>query len=190
MGVYRWIFCIKFSFKQAVKSQSEQLSFNMRSIDAATTAQREIENGLDYVENQTRRNNLRIDGVTESPGETWADTEAAVRKTFATSLKFSERQANDIRIERAHRTGGDNHNHSSKPKTVVVKFESYKDCDTVMRAARKEKPRGVYINEDLSQRVMARRRELMPRLREAREQGKIAYLTYDKLVVRDRVERA
>ena len=77
-----------------------------------------------------------------------------------------------------------------QPKTVVVKFESYKDRDTVMRAARKEKPRGVYINEDLSQRVMARRRELMPRLREAREQGKIAYLTYDKLVVRDRVERA
>ena len=76
------------------------------------------------------------------------------------------------------------------PKTVVVKFESFKDRDTVMRAARKEKPRGVYINEDLSQRVMARRRELMPRLREAREQGKIAYLTYDKLVVRDRVERA
>ena len=145
------------------------------------------ENGLDYVENQTRRNNLRIDGVTESPGETWADKEAAVRKTFATSLKFSERQANDIRIERAHRTGGDNHNHSGKPKTVVVKFESYKDRDTVMR---KEKPRGVYINEDLSQRVMARRRELMPRLREVREQGKIAYLTYDKLVVRDRVERA
>ena len=30
----------------------------------------------------------------------------------------------------------------------------------------------------------------MPRLREAKEQGKIAYLTYDKLVVRDRVERA
>ena len=83
--------------KLAVKSQSEQLSFNIRSIDAATAAQREIENGIDYVENQTRRNNLRIDGVTESPGETWADTEAAVRKTFATSLKFSERQANDIR---------------------------------------------------------------------------------------------
>ena len=26
----------------------------------------------------------------ESPGETWADTEAAVLKTFATSLKFSD----------------------------------------------------------------------------------------------------
>ena len=71
-----------------------------------------------------------------------------------------------------------------------MKFESYKDRDTVMRAARKEKPWGVYVNEDLSQRVMARMRELMQRLREAREQGKIAYLSYDKLVViRDRVER-
>ena len=84
-------------------------------------------------------------------------------------------------------TGGDNH--SDKPKTVVVKFESYKDRDTVMRAARKEKPRGVFVNEDLSQRVMARRRELMPKLREARQQGKIAYLSYDRLVVRNRVER-
>ena len=63
----------------------------------------------------------------ESPAETWADTEAAVRKTLATSLKLSERHVNDVRIERAHRTGGDNH--SDKPKTVVVKFESYKDRD-------------------------------------------------------------
>ena len=106
--------------KLAVKSQSEQLSFNSRSIDAATGAQREIENGIDYIENQTRRNNLRIDGVTESPGETWADTEAAVRKTFATSLKFSERQANDIRIERAHRTGGDNHSGKAAATRYVV----------------------------------------------------------------------
>ena len=60
--------------KQAVKSQSEQVSVNIRTIDAATAAQREIENDIDYVENQTRRNNLRIDGVMESPAESWADT--------------------------------------------------------------------------------------------------------------------
>ena len=104
-----------------------------------------------------------------------------MRRIFKTSLNLSEREANDIRIERAYRTGGDNH--SGKPKTVVVKFESYKDRDTFIRVARKEKPRGVYVNEyDLSQRVMARRRE-------ARERAKITYLSYDKLVVRDRVER-
>ena len=117
----------------------------------------------------------------ESPAETWADTEAAVRKIFKTSLNLSEREANDIWRERAHRTSGDNH--SGKAKTVVVKFESYKDRDTFIRVARKEKPRDVYGNEDdLSQRLMAQRRE-------AREQAKITYLSYDKLVVRDRVER-
>ena len=85
--------------KQAVRSQSEQVRDNIRGIDAAAAAQREIEDGIDYIENQTRRNNLRIDGVIESPAETWADTEAAVRKTLVTSLKLSERHANDIRSE-------------------------------------------------------------------------------------------
>ena len=91
--------------KQAMRTQSEQVRDNIRGIDAAA-AQREIEDGIDYIENQTRRNNLRIDGVIESPAETWADTEAAARKTLATSLKLSERHANDIRIERARAQNG------------------------------------------------------------------------------------
>ena len=49
--------------KQAMRSQSEQVRANIRGIDAAAAAQREIEDGIDYIENQTRRNNLRIDGV-------------------------------------------------------------------------------------------------------------------------------
>ena len=46
------------------------------------------------------------------------------------------------------KAGGDND--LGKPKTFIVKFESYKDRDTVTRAVRKEKPRSVYVNEDLS----------------------------------------
>ena len=34
-------------------------------VEQVSCAQRETEDGLDYVENQTRRNNLRIDGVAE-----------------------------------------------------------------------------------------------------------------------------
>ena len=85
-----------------------------------------------------------------------------------------------------HRTGGTNY--SGQPKTVVVNFESYKQRDLILQAALKEKPRGVYVNEDLSLRVMAKRKELLPRLREAREKGNIAELSYNKLVIRDRVE--
>ena len=42
------------------------------------------------------------------------------------------------------------------------------------------------MNVDYSQRVMARRKELLPKIMKAREDGKIAYLTFDKLVVGER----
>ena len=49
------------------------------------------------------------------------------------------------------------------------------------------KPRGVYVNDDYSQRVITRRKELLPQMREARERGKVAYLSFDKLVVKDKL---
>ena len=42
-----------------------------------------MEDSIDYAENQTRMNNLRVDKVAEVAAETWADTEAVVRETFA-----------------------------------------------------------------------------------------------------------
>ena len=46
------------------------------------------------------------------------------------------------------------------------------------------------MNEDLSHRVMERRKQLMPKLMEARSNGKIAYLVYECLIVKDRVDRS
>ena len=42
------------------------------------------------------------------------------------------------------------------------------------------------MNGDYSQRVMARRKELLSKMMKAWEEGKIAYLKFDKLVVRER----
>ena len=56
----------------------------------------------------------------------------------------------------------------------------------MLQAAKKNRPRGIYVNEDYSQRIMARRNELLPKMMKAREEMKIAYLTFDKLVVRER----
>ena len=173
--------------KMTIHSQSDRLSNTIRDVEQVTCAQREMEDGIDYVENQTRRNNLRIDRVAEIAAENWADTEAVVRKSFTTALKLPEAQANAIRIECAHRTGP---NSTGRPKTIVVRFETYKDRDCILQAARKEKPRGIFVNEDLSHRVMARRKQLMPKLREARSNGKIAYLVYDRLIVKDRADRS
>ena len=53
-----------------------------------------------------------------------------------------------------------------------------------MRLARRVKPPGLFINEDLAEETMKRRKEQMPKLRETKEQGKIAYFIMDKLVIK------
>ncbi|KAK2152492.1 hypothetical protein NP493_2449g00002 [Ridgeia piscesae] len=75
-------------------------------------------------------------------------------------------------------------------QTIVVRFVTYKDQDCILQAARKEKPRGIFVTEDLSHRVMEKRKQLMPKLREARSNGKIAYLVYDRVIVKDRADRS
>ena len=96
-------------------------------------------------------------------------------------------RAGESRGQRAHRTGGALN--ADRPRTVIVKFAAFKVRDAVLQATRSAKPRGIYINEDFSTRVISRRRDLIPEMKEARERGKIAYLSYDKLVVKDRLER-
>ena len=51
----------------------------------------------------------------------------------------------------------------------------------MIQAARANRPRGVFVNEDFSMRVVSRRKELIPEMKEARDRGKIAYLSYDKV---------
>ncbi|KAK2157949.1 hypothetical protein NP493_1834g00011 [Ridgeia piscesae] len=130
-------------------------------------------------------NNKRVDEMKSSPKIGLTPT--VVRKSFITALKQPEAQANAIRIERAHRTGPSS---TGRPKTIVVRFERYKDRDSILQAARKEKPRSIFVKEDLSHRVMQKRKQLMPKLREARSNGKIAYVVYDRLVVKDRADRS
>ena len=61
--------------------------------------------------------------------------------------------------------------------------------DAVLQAARSANARGIYVKEDFSTHVISRHRDLIPEMKEERERGKIAYLSYDKLVVKDRLER-
>ena len=47
------------------------------------------------------------------------------------------------------------------------------------------KPRDVKFVADFSQRTLSRRQELVPRMLEARQNGKVAYFIGSKLIVKD-----
>ena len=146
---------------------------------------KKLEDQADYLENQSRRNNIRIDGVQETPNESWEATEVKVRDTLATSFGFTTAEAGALHIERAHRTG---QRRDSKPRTIVAKLNSYKDREAIIKRARDRKPPGLFIYEDLSSRVLDARRAQLPELKRQREQGKIAYFSLDKLIIRKKTE--
>lgn len=134
-----------------------------------------LELHVDNLDNHSRRNNLRIDGVVETPGESWETTEIKCHKLFA------DLNLHNLQVERAHRTGP---KQDGQPRTIVVKMRSFKERELVLTKAKQERPRGIYYNEDFSARVSKIRKELRPELQRLRRNGVSAYLSFDRIKYR------
>ena len=59
-----------------------------------------VERTVDYQENQSRRCNLRFDGIPDAENETWEQAEKQVRREMTTSLELPETQVRAMTIER------------------------------------------------------------------------------------------
>lgn len=139
----------------------------------------EQEQRLNYQEDYSRRNNLRITGFRELPGgETWEETTLKVNKLLEDKLQLPA-----ANLERAHRVGKTN---SSYPRPIVVRFVKFSDREAAIRNAKKLKGTGIYLNEDLCPASMELRKNQLPLLKKARDEGKIAYFRHTRLIIRER----
>ena len=138
---------IEASLEFSQKDLSDRHAKKIKSIEdnvsriQATVKKKHIEKTI-YLYNQSRRNNLRFEGLLEDNNETWDETEAKVKNFLVEKLDFEPAPE----IERAHRTGrtgGQDGN--PKPRTVVCKFTSYKAKEAILKKARKIKPKGLNI---------------------------------------------
>ena len=102
-----------------VRQSGEVQAEKTRMTDRLATGVKRIDDITDYLENQSRRNNLRVDGVKEKPGETWAEPEEALRRVVQRELKLPAEQVAALQIERAHRTGAAT---AQRDRTIVVKL--------------------------------------------------------------------
>ncbi|MBY0580178.1 MAG: hypothetical protein K2P53_00630, partial [Rickettsiales bacterium] len=136
-----------------------------------------IRNKLRVMEDRSRRNNLRIDGIKENENESWIDSEIKVHKLFEECLDIK-----NIKIERAHRSGPRD---GKKHRSIVLKLLNYKDKTEILKKSCKLKGKNIFINEDFSTETAEIRKGLRERMKKERESGKFAVISYDKLVVRD-----
>ena len=72
-----------------------------------------IEDKLINLKDQSRWNNVRIDGINERLNETWEDCEEAQDTLFKESLDIKE----ELVIERARRVKTDKNEKSNTPRT-------------------------------------------------------------------------
>ncbi|KAK3885657.1 hypothetical protein Pcinc_010143 [Petrolisthes cinctipes] len=143
----------------------------------------ELEQRSNYQEDYNRRCNLRFSGVPEQRGgETWEVTANTVTKLLQDKLQLPPMQ-----IERAHRTGQASHV-TGRSRTIVARFERYGDREAVVRNAKKLRGTGIFINDDLCPASLELRKNQMPRLKQAKEDGKIAFFRHTKLIIREKNE--
>ena len=94
------------------------------------------------IEDRSRHDNLRIDGLQEVENETWEQTEKILKSMIQEKLEIE-----DVNIERAHRVGNTS---NTLPRTVVAKFSSFKGKQLALSTAKKLKGQNIYMNEDFS----------------------------------------
>lgn len=106
-------------------------------------------------ESQSRRNNLLFHGIIETAKESWQDCEKAVSNVLKKDMNISE----DIKFERVHRIGYKTPNNA---RSIIVKFNSFKDREQVWSQRKKLSKLTVRISEDYPTEILEERKVLYP----------------------------
>ena len=124
--------------------------------------------------------NLLFDGLDEAEGGSESSEHSAekVQRLVREKLGITD----TILIDSARRIGRRTQN---RPRSILVNFRNFPDRQAILRNSKKLKGTNLFVNEDLCEETRRQRREQLPRLREARSAGKIAYFQRNKLIVRD-----
>ena len=172
------ITCIKDDLNQ-VKMDLQELGEDVLDPDYVT-------NKLIELEDRSRRNNIRIDGIEDDQNETWDSCEEKVQKLIKEKLGLK----NEVEIERCHRMKKKNKDQSnnerrSRPRTIVCKLLRFKDKQKIIQNSKKLKNTGIFVYEDFCKDTMDLRKQLWEKVLEHRANNKIAYLNYRSIVVRN-----
>lgn len=113
-------------------------------------------------ESRSRRENIRIHGIPEGSEDNSTSVAAFIEGLLREKLEIPT--TSELKIERAHRSLGTKPTPESPPRSVVVKFASFKTKEEVLRLAWRKKgfdyrEKKVYIDHDYAPDVLKKRRE-------------------------------
>ncbi|XP_063394702.1 uncharacterized protein LOC134679684 [Cydia fagiglandana] len=136
-----------------------------------------LEKKVEFMEKEKKSNNIIIHGLCESEKST-TELINHVQEKFLTELNIS---LEALDINKMYRIG--KNKKDDKPRPTLLSFVSGWKKTEIMR--NKNKSKELKLTEDHSKDILERRKALMPQLMEERNKGNIAYIKYDKLIVKE-----
>ena len=128
-----------------IKEDISQVQTNLRHIEDDMLDPDYVMEKLIELEDRSRRNNLRIDGISEVSHETWEMCEVSVKDLIKTKLEIND----EIEIDRCHRMGK-----FKDKRSTVCRFLRFKDKQKILSNAKKLKNTGIFIYEDYCKETM------------------------------------
>lgn len=143
---------------------------------------KQLEGKQDDLENRSRRNNLIFYGVPENQNtpETWDDCGRKILDIIVNDIKLEG--ITDRDVERAHRLGG-----QFGKRPIIVKFMHFRVKEKILLARRNLKGTNIFINEDFSTKIRQEREILTAEMKNAREKGDTATVTFNKLKINGKI---
>ena len=123
---------------------------------------------MDDLEDRSKTNNIRFEGIAESTRENWEQIAEHVGRVVIEKLGVE----GDISLQRAHRVDSD---YSNRPKTFIANFLEFQDRQKILRNRYLLKGSNIYVNGGLCAASIATRRQQLPELQRAGRVGKNAF---------------
>ena len=175
------------SMEQELKEVKESLEYAYGEVETLKKenaqlkkSQSETNKRLAKVEEQntaTIRNNLMFYNLPEREQE---NTDNLIQSLLEEKLGISD--AKNTKIDRSHRLGRRTPG-SRRPRTIVAKFNFYPDKERILANAKHLKGMGIAISEQFLEEIVKIRKQLLPEMKKAREDGGRVKLVRDKLYV-------
>ncbi|CAG4984917.1 unnamed protein product [Colias eurytheme] len=136
-----------------------------------------LEKKVESLEREKKSNNIIIHGLAEKEQST-LDAMKYIKKCFLDELGIT---IENYEINKIFRIGTKNKN--GKPRPMLLSLISGWKKNEIMR--NKKKLKELYITEDYSKETLEIRKSLQPQLMQERQKGNLAYIKYDKLIVKE-----
>ena len=165
--------------KKELLECKKQISDNSTKMNENHQLSKSLQIKQAKMEDHSRKNNIRIEGIDEAKQENWEQTLVKVQQLIDNKLELE-----NIKVDFAHRIN--RKQNKSGPRPIIARFAHDSDKEKTLKNSWKLKGSQVFINEDLSEFTLQKRKEQMTDMINARKAGKIAYFNKEKLIIKER----